>query len=139
MQMWRGEPNIPFSQYWEKVGVARLRVHSDFVGVETPTYKNICPPEFISGSYQRCISSFNENTFLRSNYTLKTGKILWRNQTFFTKSKISEKAVKQVQHDKMSKTLHSTPNFLHNLLNTFMHDIILVWIWRNRQWAHKID
>ena len=99
MQMWRGEPNIPFSQYWEKVGVARLRVHSDFVGVETPTYKNICPPEFISGSYQRCISSFNENTFLRSNYTLKTGKML-----------------KQVQHDRMGKTLlacttHTKPSF----------------------------
>ena len=41
------------------LGEGRVRVHSDFVGVETPTYKNICHPEFISGSYQRCISPFN--------------------------------------------------------------------------------
>ena len=90
--MWRGEPNIPFSHRWEKVGVVRLRVHSDFVGVETPTYKNICPPEFISGSYPRCILPFNKNIFLRPIYTLKTGKML-----------------KRVQHDKGGLPRHCVP------------------------------
>ena len=70
----------------------------DVIGEEETGHKS-CHPEFISGSYQRKVITSNVNTALRQIYTFLTGKILWRNQTFFTKSKISEKAVKQVQND----------------------------------------